>query len=118
MRRALSARSLQASTTGRDAAENDGLGPLPRSDRSSHRASTSTSGSSSAYKRSEWRDGVTYVGRLAISTGIVGYGSSGTLVFEGSLDGRQVAVKRVLRQVRFPAIAVVLSGTAWACPGL
>lgn len=48
----------------------------------------------------ERRDGVAYVGRLAIGPGIVGYGSSGTLVFEGSLDGRPVAVKRVLRQVR------------------
>ena len=61
---------------------------------------------------------MTYVGRLAISTGIVGYGSSGTLVFEGSLDGRQVAVKRVLRQVHLPKIPVVLSAGAWACPGL
>lgn len=49
-------------------------------------------------QRSQQRDGITYVGRLAIGPGIVGYGSSGTLVFEGSLDGRQVAVKRVLRQ--------------------
>ena len=48
----------------------------------------------------ERRGGVSYVGRLAIGPGIVGYGSSGTLVFEGSLDGRPVAVKRVLRQVR------------------
>ncbi len=47
----------------------------------------------------ERRGGVSYVGRLAIGPGIVGYGSSGTLVFEGSLDGRPVAVKRVLRQV-------------------
>ena len=29
---------------------------------------------------------------------ILGYGSSGTVVYEGCLDGRQVAVKRLLRQ--------------------
>ena len=60
--------------------------------------------SSRLLRRSEQRDGITYVGRLAIGPGIVGYGSSGTLVFEGSLDGRQVAVKRVLRQVPPPPL--------------
>ena len=35
---------------------------------------------------------------LQVGPGIVGYGSGGTLVFEGVLDGRRVAVKRILRQ--------------------
>lgn len=59
--------------------------------------------------RPERRSGVTYIGRLAIGPGIVGYGSSGTLVFEGSLDGRQVAVKRVLRQVSTKAATMELT---------
>ena len=54
---------------------------------------------SSALRQPEWRDGTLFVGRLSVGPGIVGYGSSGTLVFEGSLDGRKVAVKRILRQV-------------------
>ena len=65
--------------------------------------SSSTSGSKDSMESNirvaERRDGITYVGRLEIGPGIVGYGSSGTLVFEGSLDGRKVAVKRILRQV-------------------
>ena len=43
-------------------------------------------------------DGVTHVGRLRVGPGILGYGSGGTIVYEGELDGRQVAVKRLLRQ--------------------
>lgn len=43
-------------------------------------------------------DGITYVGRLCVGPGILGYGSGGTIVYEGVLDGRQVAVKRLLRQ--------------------
>ena len=43
-------------------------------------------------------DGVTLVGRLRVGPGILGYGSGGTVVYEGELDGRQVAVKRLLRQ--------------------
>ena len=39
------------------------------------------------------------VGKLLITQdAILGYGSAGTIVFEGSLDGREVAVKRLLRQ--------------------
>lgn len=36
------------------------------------------------------------VGKLEVTTEILGYGSSGTMVFEGYLDGRKVAVKRML----------------------
>ena len=53
----------------------------------------------SALRQPQWKDGTLSVGRLVVGPGIVGYGSSGTLVFEGSLDGRKVAVKRILRQV-------------------
>lgn len=44
------------------------------------------------------RPGVTRVGRMEIGPEILGYGSSGTLVFEGTLDGRPIAVKRILGQ--------------------
>ena len=40
--------------------------------------------------------GALRVGRLHVGPGVLGYGSCGTVVFEGSLDGRQVAVKRLL----------------------
>ena len=36
---------------------------------------------------------------MEIGPEILGYGSSGTLVFEGTLDGRPIAVKRILCQV-------------------
>eukprot|EP00897_Mesotaenium_endlicherianum_P004834 jgi/Mesen1/4379/ME000222S03509 len=39
-----------------------------------------------------------WVGRLFVSTRIIGYGSHGTLVYEGHLEGRPVAVKRLLGQ--------------------
>jgi len=44
------------------------------------------------------RPGVNRVGRMEIGPEILGYGSSGTLVFEGTLDGRPIAVKRILCQ--------------------
>ena len=47
------------------------------------------------------RAGVSRVGRMEIGPEILGYGSSGTLVFEGTLHGRPIAVKRILSQV-FP----------------
>ncbi len=46
------------------------------------------------------RAGVCRVGRMEVGPEILGYGSSGTLVFEGTLDGRPIAVKRLLRQAR------------------
>ena len=53
-------------------------------------------------------DGRQYVGRMLVTQAVLGTGSAGTIVFEGSLDGRPIAVKRMLRQV--PARA-----TVWAC---
>lgn len=35
---------------------------------------------------------------LQVGPGVLGYGSGGTVVFAGELDGRPVAVKRMLRQ--------------------
>ena len=49
------------------------------------------------------REGVTCVGRMEMGPEILGYGSGGTLVFEGQLDGRPVAVKRILHQVVNPS---------------
>ena len=48
--------------------------------------------------------GVNRVGRMEIGPEILGYGSSGTLVFEGTLDGRPIAVKRILCQVATPSM--------------
>ncbi|CAM9850931.1 unnamed protein product, partial [Phaeothamnion confervicola] len=46
-----------------------------------------------------WRDGqgLLHVGRLAVSEAVLGYGSHGTVVYRGQLEGRPVAVKRMLR---------------------
>lgn len=42
---------------------------------------------------------VTYIGDLAVfEKRILGYGSCGTIVFEGTFGKRPVAVKRMLRQ--------------------
>ena len=38
------------------------------------------------------------VGRLIVKPTVLGYGSCGTVVFDGELDGRSVAVKRLLLQ--------------------
>lgn len=43
-------------------------------------------------------DGSLVIGRLRVGPGILGYGSAGTVVYEGVMDGRAVAVKRLLRQ--------------------
>eukprot|EP00775_Hariotina_reticulata_P013052 gene13052-13179_t len=43
-------------------------------------------------------DGAVVIGRLRVGPGILGYGSAGTIVYEGFLDSRPVAVKRLLRQ--------------------
>lgn len=42
--------------------------------------------------------GAILVGRLRVGPKIIGYGSGGTVVFAGELDGRPIAVKRLLRQ--------------------
>ena len=44
-------------------------------------------------------DGNIFIGRMCVSQKVLGHGSAGTVVFEGSLDGRPIAVKRMLRQV-------------------
>ena len=43
-------------------------------------------------------DGSLCVGRMLVTQTVLGTGSAGTIVFEGSLDGRPIAVKRMLRQ--------------------
>lgn len=49
-------------------------------------------------KRRRKADGVTYIGDLEIyEKCILGYGSCGTIVFEGKFGSRPVAVKRMLR---------------------
>ncbi|KAL4433623.1 hypothetical protein ABPG75_000064 [Micractinium tetrahymenae] len=49
-------------------------------------------------QRRQVKDGVILVGRMRVGPGVLGYGSGGTVVFAGELDGRPVAVKRMLRQ--------------------
>jgi serine/threonine-protein kinase/endoribonuclease IRE1 len=39
---------------------------------------------------------LTRIGALILSSEILGYGSHGTVVFKGSLNGRPVAIKRML----------------------
>ena len=55
------------------------------------------------------------IGRMLVGPGILGLGSGGTVVFEGELDGRPVAVKRLLRQfydlARKEIEALILSDT-------
>lgn len=44
-------------------------------------------------------NGILRVGKLEMRTDrILGYGSSGTVVFEGSINGRKAAIKRMLKQ--------------------
>jgi hypothetical protein len=38
------------------------------------------------------------IGSLIVTDSLLGYGSQGTVVFKGSLNGREVAVKRMLSQ--------------------
>ena len=52
----------------------------------------------SSSERRMLSDGSFRVGRLRVGPKVLGYGSGGTVVFEGQLDGRSVAVKRLLRQ--------------------
>jgi serine/threonine-protein kinase/endoribonuclease IRE1 len=47
----------------------------------------------------ELPNGNTRVGRLEITKSVLGYGSGGTVVFDGILDSRKVAVKRMLKQL-------------------
>lgn len=47
----------------------------------------------------ELSNGNTRVGRLEITKSVLGYGSGGTVVYDGILDSRKVAVKRMLKQL-------------------
>ena len=47
----------------------------------------------------ELPNGNTRVGRLEITKSVLGYGSGGTVVYDGILDSRKVAVKRMLKQL-------------------
>jgi hypothetical protein len=47
--------------------------------------------------RNAWPDAL-HTLPLQVGPGILGYGSGGTVVFEGEMDGRPIAVKRLLRQ--------------------
>lgn len=47
----------------------------------------------------ELPNGNVRVGRLEVSKNVLGYGSGGTTVYEGVMDGRKVAVKRMLKQL-------------------
>ncbi|GLI64471.1 hypothetical protein VaNZ11_007744 [Volvox africanus] len=67
--------------------------------RSSSSSAPTASHLPSAEARVQLRgDGSLIIGRLIVGPGILGYGSAGTVVYEGVLDGRPVAVKRLLRQ--------------------
>ncbi|DBA76306.1 TPA: bifunctional endoribonuclease/protein kinase ire1 [Trebouxia sp. C0004] len=44
-------------------------------------------------------DGTTAIGHMKVGPRVLGYGSQGTMVFEGSLHGRAVAVKRMLHHL-------------------
>eukprot|EP00210_Caulerpa_lentillifera_P007123 g6815.t1 len=47
---------------------------------------------------SNYKEGTVFkVGKLSMGPGVLGYGTAGTIVFEGELHGRQVAVKRILK---------------------
>ena len=58
-------------------------------------------------------NGLTFIGRMCVTRNVLGYGSSGTVVFEGSLDGRKIAVKRTLRQV--PPVLCTASELPLSC---
>lgn len=47
----------------------------------------------------ELPNGNTKVGRLEITKAVLGYGSGGTVVYDGIMDSRKVAVKRMLKQL-------------------
>jgi serine/threonine-protein kinase/endoribonuclease IRE1 len=79
----------------------DGARSLSRSDDEARRLSSSDAGflSSDSGARSYVDEtGAVVIGRLRVGPSVLGYGSAGTIVYEGSLDARPVAVKRLLRQ--------------------
>ncbi|GMH33163.1 hypothetical protein BSKO_00997 [Bryopsis sp. KO-2023] len=59
----------------------------------------STGSIASSYSSKSFKpNGVTQVGQLCVGPDILGYGTAGTVVFEGVFHGRPVAVKRMLKQ--------------------
>ncbi|CAI5535454.1 unnamed protein product, partial [Closterium sp. Naga37s-1] len=62
------------------------------------RADNGTAGEEESEEDAEEREEGRWVGRLFVSRRVIGHGSHGTLVLEGRLEGRQVAVKRLLSQ--------------------
>lgn len=76
----------------------DTLSPLPGSTGAGGMGGDIGGGQSQHRTASMQPDGSLLLGRLRVGPGVIGYGSAGTVVFEGSMDGRPVAVKRLLRQ--------------------
>jgi serine/threonine-protein kinase/endoribonuclease IRE1 len=78
----------------------DGLVNSPETLTASDKECSETGGSTEApMENSALKDalGGRHIGKLYVSNKEIGRGSNGTVVFEGSYDGRQVAVKRLLR---------------------
>jgi serine/threonine-protein kinase/endoribonuclease IRE1 len=78
----------------------DGLVNSPETLTASDKECSETGGSTEApMENSALTDalGGRQIGKLYVSNKEIGRGSNGTVVFEGSYDGRQVAVKRLLR---------------------
>ncbi|XP_066390758.1 serine/threonine-protein kinase/endoribonuclease IRE1-like [Miscanthus floridulus] len=78
----------------------DGLVNSPETLTASDKECSETGGSTEApMENSVLTDalGGRQIGKLYVSNKEIGRGSNGTVVFEGSYDGRQVAVKRLLR---------------------
>ncbi|XP_066397744.1 serine/threonine-protein kinase/endoribonuclease IRE1-like [Miscanthus floridulus] len=78
----------------------DGLVNNPETLTASDKDCSETGGSTEApMENSALKDalGGRQIGKLYVSNKEIGRGSNGTVVFEGSYDGRQVAVKRLLR---------------------
>ncbi|CAI5932243.1 unnamed protein product [Closterium sp. NIES-64] len=61
-------------------------------------ADNGAAGEGESEEEREEREEGRWVGRLFVSRRVIGHGSHGTLVLEGRLEGRQVAVKRLLSQ--------------------
>ncbi|CAI5483766.1 unnamed protein product, partial [Closterium sp. Yama58-4] len=82
--------------TRRGSRDNEGQGEGPGAGVGG--ADTGTAGDEESEEDGEEREEGRWVGRLFVSRRVIGHGSHGTLVLEGRLEGRQVAVKRLLSQ--------------------
>nr|PNR36423.1 hypothetical protein PHYPA_022274 [Physcomitrium patens] len=84
------------STANKGPSEDDGNNEITHSkQRPSAEASAEGTTRGVAMNKSAYGDGI-QVGRLFVTKVVIGAGSNGTSVFEGYLDGRHVAVKRLL----------------------